>query len=142
VVDRGRSYLAAFNSSGRLLRTLTAKEKPELDPATWLGGRAAPAEGENELVYFLEPEKVLALSQSATVVRKIQLHPPAPDYEPFGMYLAGGRLEASTTKRRRRQASRLRPNQERLGRCMRPARCCTAWRIPFRQLIRILTIPV
>jgi hypothetical protein len=89
--DRGRAYIAEFDASGKLLRTVKEKDGDKVEGGHW-AGHTSPLEGDDGFIYVLLPDKVLALSQIGRVHKTITLAPPAEGYVAFQMYLAGGRL--------------------------------------------------
>jgi hypothetical protein len=99
---RGHSYLAEFDASGKLVRNLV--DKPSGEVLSYIANRepvAAAAQGENGLSYLLEPDKVLVMSQTGKVVRKIALPPPEADFHAYQLYMAKGRLAVAFSKTER-----------------------------------------
>jgi hypothetical protein len=90
---RGRSYLAEFEPSGKLVRE--SLERIGDDTLKDLSSRspdAAAAQSDNGLIYLLEPDKVSVMSSSFKVIRSIKFNPPEPDYRAYNLYFASGRL--------------------------------------------------
>lgn len=94
--ERGHSYLADFEPSGRLVRKTVGKGVAA-EAADW-AAQAPALEGEDRLIYLLELDKVVLVSQAGKKIREITLDPPEPDFRPYKMYLSGRRLVVAFSK--------------------------------------------
>jgi hypothetical protein len=61
------------------------------EAARW-AGEAPALQGDDGLIYLLEVDKVLVVSQAGKKIRELILHPPEPDFRAYKMYLSGQRL--------------------------------------------------
>ncbi len=90
--EQGHAYLIELDSSGRVVRKSSDKMRPEAFKSASESGTGAPVIGADGLIYFLESDKVVAVSRSGEVARRIPLHPPGEGYEAWQLNTSGGRL--------------------------------------------------
>ncbi len=105
--NKGHSYIALFDSSGTLVRKTIDKAYSK-DASHWAGDASA-LEGEDGLIYILQLDKVLVLSQTAERVKEIKFDSTDPDYIPGKMYLSGTRLAVQFYKRPEKTPSKVIP---------------------------------
>src|SRR6185437_298090 len=97
---KGKRYVALFQPSGKLLRKLDqtgAKDVKVDQPATSLPEGAATI-GRDGNAYLLTPDKVLVVSASGQVQKKISFTKPDPTFSAVGVQYSEGLLAISFTK--------------------------------------------
>lgn len=88
---RGRSLLALFDNSGRMIRNLGDNFLPvdlaSVHHAPQQGGCVA---GDDGNAYMMDADKILAISPGGEITRRIVLHKPSPETEATGLYVSKG----------------------------------------------------
>lgn len=91
---QGHSYLAEFDSSGKLLRTIlqAATSEAIAYAAKWAADTAGVYQSDDGTTYMLQQDKILVLSASGDVMRTIPLAPAQKNYQANHIYMNRGRL--------------------------------------------------
>jgi hypothetical protein len=93
---QGHSYLAEFDSSGKLLRTTLEKATAEaVEYASKWGAQTAAYQSGDGTTYLLQQDKILVLSEAGDVMRTIPLAPAQKGYQADFFYMNKGRLIVS-----------------------------------------------
>jgi hypothetical protein len=99
--NKGKSYLAEFSSSGKLVRMTvdkSVKVTPDKAASDMFGGQAyhsgqtAAAQGGDGTIYLLTGNSVAVLSPDGTLKRHIKLSPPQNGFSAEFLYMHRGRL--------------------------------------------------
>ncbi len=92
--ERGRSYVAEFDPSGKLVRkSLNGKfSEGELKDIGSRVADAPAAQDDSGRIYLLGPDKVLVVSPNGQIERNIKFRLPEPSYRAYNLYVAGRRL--------------------------------------------------
>jgi hypothetical protein len=93
---QGHSYLAEFDSSGKLLRTSldTATSEAIAYASKW-GAQTVAYQSGDGITYLLQQDKILVLSGAGDVMRTIPLAPAQKNYHADYFYMNRGRLIVS-----------------------------------------------
>jgi hypothetical protein len=96
--EQGHRYTLEFDASGKLLRKTVDKDS---DSSSGEGRYkdASAAQSNDGTIYLLAEDKVLVISQTGQLLRKIKLRLPEPEFEAHALYVAGRRVAVGFSKR-------------------------------------------
>lgn len=97
---QGQSFVGRFDAQGRALNKSLGDKTSSEDFAELmkLGADAAAGQAEDGLIYLLQGNQILVISQTGEVTKKLKVGVPEEGFRPYNLYVAGGRISVSFAK--------------------------------------------